>query len=255
MKKPNSWTQKEIDVLKEHYPKGMSLEQLQKLLPDRTIRAIIVRVRKLKIKREEKSWSDKEVDLLRKYYPRCSSAQMREILPKRTIQAMHGKASILGITKESFWNKEEEQLFKKHYRSKISIEELKELFPNRSYSSILHKACKLGIKKGKYIPEKNSELSRRWTKDEVEFVKKFYDSMTDKELLELLPGRTISGLKGLLRTHKIPCQKSFKRPCSRLHPWSNQELDTLIKNYNRVTNEELQKLLPDRTWGGIKSRM
>jgi len=200
-------------------------------------------------------WTDREKEILKKHYPSYSKEEMLRLLPNRTHQSMMAQASLMKIRKEDFWTKEEEALLKKKYKTKISFEELGELFPNRSYSSILHKASKLGVQKGKYIPLERKEGSRRWTREEVAFLKTFHDSISDEELLLLMPDRTLSSIKGYLRSNKISSKKCIKRKFERKPEWSNLELKTLVENYNRLPYEELQKLLSDRTLKAIRARI
>lgn len=149
------------------------------------------------------------------------------------------------------WNEKEIDLFKKVYPSKITNENLLKKFPNRSLSALAHKAHALGIKRGKYFPENKD--GRRWSEDEINFVCAFYGQRDDQWILDLIPNRSIAGIKRIaLKYHP---KKKRKKVFSHNPSWNQLEDTILLKNYQKMTIDELTHLLPNRTYDGIRSRI
>lgn len=150
-----------------------------------------------------------------------------------------------------FWTKEEIKLLKKIYPSDISNEKLLAKFNNKSISALAHKASRLGIKRGKYFPEKIGE--RKWSEEEIKMVCKYYGKMSDKELMELLPNRSMCGIKRMATKYNSKYKK--KKIFSRNPSWSELEDALLLEHYQSKTTCELMELFPSRTYDGIRSRI
>jgi len=154
--------------------------------------------------------------------------------------------------KEQVWNDEEVRLLEKFYPSTISNEKLLKKFNNkRSLSSLAHKACKLGIKRGKYLPE--DRQGRRWTLDEINMVRAFYGQVDDQWILDFFPNRSICGIKRIALKYRP--KKKRKHTFSNNPSWSEFEDALLLKNYQKMTTDELTPLFPQRTYDGIRSRI
>ena len=198
-------------------------------------------------------WTDREIAILEEFYPYASHSELEKLLPNRKKTAIVAKASKLNIRRIiKIWSEEELILLKKHYPSQTNNEELLALLANHSFVAIKAKAKVLGLKRGNYIPSCKEYTVRRWTKDEIEILRLYYNSMEDKDLLILLPGRTLMGMKHIARKLKLGVNSEllFKRG----ELWTNSEDTILSKNFNLLPNEELMKLLPDRTHCSIKAR-
>lgn len=251
------WTDEEVKILKKYYHSSYTLKEIQGMLTnDRTVSAIKAKALKLKLKRPSDEWTEEEYDRVREHYPHASKEELLKLFPGRNYIAIVAKASIMGVKRETFWTTEEDKILKKYYRSRMSYEEILNLLPGRNYCAILHRASRLGLKKGDYVPISKEASVRRWTKDEVATIKKYYGTMSDNELLKLLPGRTMSSVMHFANKFKLSKRKrSGENPFKLFPSWSAEEDRILLENYNQLPTDELVKLFPGRTWGGVKSRM
>ena len=149
-------------------------------------------------------------------------------------------------------NAEEIRLLTKFYPSTISNEKLLEKFNNkRSLSSLAHKASKLGIKRGKYVHEDRN--GRYWTVDEINMVRAFYGQVDGQWILDFFPNRSIAAMKKIIQKYKP--KKKRKHSFSTNPSWSEIEDALLLKHYRTKTIDELTKILPNRTFDGIRSRI
>lgn len=148
------------------------------------------------------------------------------------------------------WTEKEIETLQRHYPKDTPIEKILRLLPSRTYSAILHKASKLGLSKGSYIPQERS--SRRWTEDEINFVRAFYGRVDDREIVKTIPHRTVSSVKSLI--NRIGGQK--ERTHNPINPsWTPFEIKLLVKNYTKMTNNELMEILPHRSYDAIRARL
>lgn len=154
-------------------------------------------------------------------------------------------------TKDQLWSEDEIRLLKKFYPSTITNEKLLKKFNKRSLSALAHKASKLGIKRGNYIPE-NRE-GRRWTLDEINMVRAFYGQVDDQWILNFFPNRSIAGMKRIVQKYRP--KKKRKKVFSKNPSWSEFEDALLLKNYQKMTIDEMKPLFPQRTYDGIRSRI
>lgn len=152
--------------------------------------------------------------------------------------------------KEQLWTKKEENLLKKLYPTNIALEDLLKKFPGRSASALAHKASKLKIKKGKYIPK--TRTSRKWTRDEINLVIKFYGQVQDKWLQNQLKGRSIASIKRIAFKYK---PKKKRKNFSRNPGWSEAETKILLENYKALSTDELTDLIPTRSYDAIRAHM
>lgn len=197
-------------------------------------------------------WTEEENEILRKFYPDSSYEKICELLPGRTKSAIIAKASKMKIRKNvPVWTKEQYKILKKYYPSSISNRELLDMLPNHSFYAIKTKAKLMKIRRGEYLPTSKEETVRRWTKDEIDVLTHYYDIISDKELLQLLPGRTIMAIKHLSRKMELGTKKVA--PNFSAH-WTTTEDSFLIDNFSVLPNDELLKFLSGRTLVAIKAR-
>lgn len=157
------------------------------------------------------------------------------------------------VVNKYYWTEEEINLLKTHYPTSISTEELLKLLPRRSYSAIKTIAKKLGIKRGKHIPLTKESSSRHWSKKEIEILKENYHKIPDQELLNLLPGRTILGIKHKAKKLNLGFKEMNRGNPWKNKPWTEAEKQILIQYYPILPNEELLDMLHDRTLVAIKT--
>lgn len=140
----------------------------------------------------------------------------------------------------NFWTDEEIDILKKNYGRKQngSVKKCEKLLPRHPKDSIVKKAKELGL-----------DNQAKWTKKEENIIKKNYGKMSNKELLEQLPNRTMESLK--TKAQNLEVSKDYKR-------WAKQEdeilLDCFTKN-GRNYVDACQKKLPHRTKNAIKHRI
>lgn len=112
-RKPNSWTEQELQVLRKNYatfgPHGMKI-----LLPGRSVLSIRERARfqgltviGRKWKKFDNVWTEEEIEILTKSYIVFGPRACLSLLPKRSLSAIHARAEILGLTdptRKRKWN-------------------------------------------------------------------------------------------------------------------------------------------------------
>ena len=248
------WSKTELKLLKKYYSK-VDYSELQKFLPNKTRFAIKVKARHLNIRKMPPDWTKEEINLLKKHYPTAPLEQWTELLPNRTKASIIAKASKLKIKKTvGRWTEKEFGLLKKHWPSTTSNEELLTLIPNHSFWAIKTKARMYGLTRGKYLPSTKESTVRRWTRDEIDILNLYFYSMNDKDLLLLLPGRTLMAMKHAARELGLRGKELSKTIINERTLWTVPEDCFLIDNFNILPNEELMKLLPKRTLVAIKAR-
>lgn len=98
-------------------------------------------------------------------------------------------------------------------------------------------------KKWKHVVPHN-KYTAPWIEEEIAIVEKNYHTLTDKELVELLPMRTPSGVRG--KRLKLGLRKK------KIERWSSQEKEILQKAYYTVHSlKKMKTLLSDRTLDSI----
>lgn len=90
------WTQEEINILKDNYKFG-NICNTEKLLPNRTYKAITTKAKKLGLKTKE-YWSNKEIEILINNYEKCSLDEIMLLLPNRKRHGIIAKAISLNLT-------------------------------------------------------------------------------------------------------------------------------------------------------------
>lgn len=123
------------------------------------------------------------------------------------------------------WTKEKEQLLIELYPIE-SWDVLIEMFNPLSKDSLVHKAKSLNV-------------SRRivYTKEEVDFLKENYHTMSARDISKTL-GKTESAI----------LSKAYKLGINKMEFWSEEEIKLLKENYNIYSTKELtSKFFPNRT--------
>ena len=92
-------------------------------------------------------------------------------------------------------------------------------------------------------------MRKSWSEEEVKFLLENYNSMPLKEIAKRL-GRTLHSIRSKARQLSVK-KRSMVFGCKR---WSQDEDEILVKYYSVLPREELQKLLPNRSWAAIQTR-
>ena len=95
------WSEKEIEILKENY-KNHTVDELSEMLPRRTKRAIVYKVRNLKINKQ-KIWTKEDVEYLRENYSKCETKEIAKYFNVSEIQ-IRAAANRYKIPKERVWS-------------------------------------------------------------------------------------------------------------------------------------------------------
>lgn len=153
--KTNSWSDGQIELLKEFYPTGDWNVILKELHPfDK--QDIHTKAHKLGVSSADFHWSDEDNQLLLEIYEEKSFDELVEIFPNRTAEAIQTRASRMGIRKKTKWTQNELIKLKAMYED-YPNEMLIEFFPDRNTSSITDMAGALNLKKSKKAAEKYKE--------------------------------------------------------------------------------------------------
>lgn len=94
-KKESPWSKDEIILLQNNRDK-LSAQQLQKVLPDRSINAIRLKAERLKF-HYDYYWTDREIEILKIHYPYRNKDQMLLLLPDRSWEGIQQRAYKLNL--------------------------------------------------------------------------------------------------------------------------------------------------------------
>lgn len=86
-------------------------------------------------------------------------------------------------------------------------------------------------------------VAKRWTKEEIEFLKNNCEGKTYLELAELMPNRTRNAIEYKCRDLDLNELIQY----GHYEHWTKKEMDIILHNYPNSTNKYIQTLLPDRT--------
>lgn len=211
----------------------------------------------MKMKKERSdAWTKEELETLKKFYPISSTKEIGRLIPDRSRTAIIAKASKLKVKKiVPVWTEEEYALLKKYYPSNTNNTDLLKLIPKHSFVSIKTKAKLLGLRRGQYLEYKADDdtVYRKWTLEEINILKDYYNLMSDREVIKMLPGRTIMGMKHAVRKLGLG-RKEIKHKIFTNTHWTMRENLFLIENFSKLPNVELMKFLSGRTLVAIKAR-
>lgn len=144
------WSDKEIEILKEHY-ESKTWRELIVLLPNRNKDTISRKANELGLKSSYNlPWTQEEDDILRQFFSK-EGRQTYLRLKNRSEQATYNRANALSlhITKH-FWSEEENEIIYKYYP--IEGQQIIKRLPNRSQGAITAQAKKLGVKANRKKP-------------------------------------------------------------------------------------------------------
>lgn len=154
----------------------------------------------IECKLEDIKWNQHDLNILREYYNRIDNKEIQKMLSKNwSIKAIRAKSQALGLGKNRKWSDEEEILLKEIFPTQ-SIGDVLKQFPKRTLHSILGKAHTLGLTSKFYN-------DRKYTDEDLCFLKENYLNMTDEEL-----SQQISGNHSAYGVHQRLCLMGFYRP-------------------------------------------
>lgn len=229
MKRKNSWTDEEINFLKDNYPK-MSQDDISSYL-GRSVSAIESASSRLKIKKIKKAdgskrFSKKEDVYILKNYSKVKSKDIAKSL-ERSVESVKSRAFQLGVVSCFWWNKNEEKLLVNLYNKK-SPKEL-EVILNKKWKAISKKARKMGLVRHKSNGHVYME-SKPLNEKEILFIEKNSSLLSVSEISKLLK-RNNSVVSNFIKRKNLP--RYYKRKDPSL--FSNEILLNHIKKvYKKI---------------------
>lgn len=168
-------------------------------------------------------YTEKEKSLVRKLYPITSTKTLAKRLGVKP-KSLNAVALKWGLVKENKWLSDEIQFLKNNHL-KLSAEQIAKSL-KRSFSSVYSKAEKLGL------------YFNRWTKEEMDYLRKVYVKGGTKAFRSKYPEKSSSTISAKASTLGLKRNKSFSRTT-----WSKQDLLFLKDNYTKMSNHLIAKYL------------
>ena len=223
------WSLEEDEILKEKFADYTNKEIHELFIPNKTVRAIEARARKLSLNKAELVWTDEEDNLLREIYGTIKNDDLVNYFSK-TYSAILRRAGELNLKQDYIpWTDEEISYLNEYYPQDISLEEIHNKYiPNRTISEITGKANSIGLLR--------NEKPREWTDEEIEILKKYYNTYSAEVLIErFFPDRKIGQISkkkselGLVVTNRFKDGEVY---------WTEDKLDLLYNEYPYMNTEE-----------------
>lgn len=231
MARPSSWTIEDEQLLIDNFPYMSNKELKEKFFPNRPVRGIESKARKMKLHKISDAWTRDEEDLIREHYGRTTLAEIALMLPNRTLCAISTHANLMGLKTRYVWTDEELQILKDNYVA-IGSEACKELLPNHPYGSIIDKAHELRL-----FRRPNPE---DWTDEEEDLLREYYNIYSTKELIKkFFPKRKIGQIEKKKKELGLKVTNRFRG--GELY-WTQNRLDLLWYVYPNMNSEEFHSL-------------
>lgn len=185
--RPKTWTFEEILVLLRYQPTLSNIEIRSTFLPHKCVTSIARTSSAFGIPNAQKTgtWEDIEIRNLIKYGKGVSLAELqRTFYPYRTLGSIRAKKSHLNVRRHHEcprpkpWSEDEVEYLKANLTDK-GFQQIADTL-GRSKNSVKAQCQKLGIVQNPNVRHV------RWNKQEVEFLKANWTTMTNKELQEKL---------------------------------------------------------------------
>ena len=164
-----TWTEKELNILKENYKYG-NIDYLCQLLPNRGYKAITTKARRIGLKTRE-LWTTEEQEILKSNYHYMSIDDIMKLLPNRSRNSIISQAKSLNLVSVCKYNDYENDFVKQNWQ-RMSDREMEELL-NKPFRSVTFKRHSLGLYRVKDESSYNdlSEYVRRnnldWKKKSI----------------------------------------------------------------------------------------
>jgi len=92
-------------------------------------------------------------------------------------------------------------------------------------------------------------MAKKWTKEELELLKRYYETSTKKKLLEIFPDRTYYSIE--VKAGRIGLTKTVN---TNENAWTEEELELLRDNFYSKSSDKLSELLPLRNKKSIQTK-
>lgn len=225
-----AWSIEEDEILKEKFSDYTNKEIHELFLPNKTVRAIEARGRKLSLNKAVITWTDEEDTLLKEIYGTVKNNELTKYF-SRTLHSIINRASELGLKQEiNMWTDEEVQYLQEFYpNQEMSLEELHSKYiPNHDISKIVGKANSMGLLR--------REKPKEWTNEEIELLKENYNSYSVDMLIEkFFPNRTIAQINKKKSELDLVVTNRFRN--GELF-WTEEKIELLFNEYPYMNTEE-----------------
>lgn len=179
-----SYTEDEINIIKEYYSTLGATEIQKTYLPNRSVGSIKEKARQLGLcenKNTQGNYTDKDDEILIKNYSKLGRKGCHKLLPHFSENSIKQRAKNLGLKYDAnTWTDNEIEILKRSYSDGVTLDEICNLLPNRSKTSIGSMASKLGITTRHAVP---------WTREEDNIIREYYPEFGVK-ILPSLDGRS-----------------------------------------------------------------
>lgn len=225
-----AWSLEEDKILKEKFADYTNKEIHELYIPNKTVRAIEARGRKLSLNKAELIWTDEEDNLLKKIYGTIKNDNLVNYFSK-TYSAIIKRAGELGLKKEvNVWTDEEVEYLKTYYPdSDMQLEELHNKYiPNHDIPTIIGKANSIGLLR--------RDKPREWTEEEIRLLKENYNNYSVDMLIDkFFPDRTIAQINKKKSELNLVVTNRFKN--GELY-WTDEKIELLYNEYPYMNTEE-----------------
>ena len=237
------WKKEEIEFLVKNYGK-MKIREIARRL-GRSYGSVRTKAKVLGLQRRNyKFWTEEEKKFLLENIDKLSLDEIAKRLgrSRESVKRMKNKLGIHAVRK---WTQEEVAFLIDNY-SKMTTQEIAEKL-GRSIDSVRGKILLLGLRKrSKPRPQDMRRIQRKWTKEEIEFLKKNASKMTLYELGEKL-GRSRESVRWKAR--ELGLKVKSEQPL-----WEPWEKEFLKKRAHKYTVNELAEIL-GRTKSSVRSML
>lgn len=195
MARPDTFTEEEKSWLKENYSTA-PWETILSTINNKTKVQIISKASKMNLLRTNSECSlfnKNEDDIIRKYYSQIGAKGIaNRYLSHRSVASISSRAYLIGVHKKGFWTEEEDEIIITNYYE-MPMSELVKLLPTRTKSAVHCRIKQLGL---------SGAPMYKYTEEDIAFVKENYESMSDKELGEVLH-RAPASIKEMRRKNQL----------------------------------------------------
>lgn len=224
-----AWSIEEDEILKEKFADYTNLELHELFLPNKTVRAIEARGRKFFLNKAEIVWTQDEDNLLKEIYGTVKNDDLTDYFSK-TYSSIIKRAGLLNLKQDYIpWTEEEISYLNEYYPTDISLDEIHEKYiPNRTIQEITGKANSIGLLR--------KDKHREWTDEEIERLKKYYNTYSVDVLIEkFFPDRKIGQIAKKKEELGLVVTNRFKN--GELY-WTEDKLELLFNEYPYMNTEE-----------------
>lgn len=145
----------------------------------------------------------------------------------------------ISLSKVKRFSNEELENIINDYNDGMKLYELSQKY-NRDSGTIIGKLQTIGIYKCS---------NYRYTKEDIDFLKKYYPLNDWVTITKRFPNISKDSIHTKMHKLGIKADKFFENKI-----WTTEEINILKNNYGKISNDEIQSLLPNRTYKSITTK-